>query len=83
MPNSEGSKPDSSNIRKDYDHDTLTEHAPDMTDHKFEIPKHPLRSLAGTPEAERRAANRQRDNSRRWGVVNSPEGTQDRNVPGE
>lgn len=83
MTNSEGSKPRANNVRTDYDHDTLSEHAGSMTDHKFEIPKHKLRSLDGTPEAERRRANRDRDNSRRWGVVNSPEGTQDRKVPGE
>lgn len=78
MANSEGSKPQANNIRSDYDKGTLAEHAPSETDHKFEIPAHKLRSLAGTPEEERRRANRDRDNSRRWSVVNSPEGTENR-----
>jgi hypothetical protein len=83
MKNSEGSKPDSGqSIRKDYNPNSLAEHSPAETDHPIAPPKHALCTPAAN-EVVRRKANRERDNSRRWGVVNSPMGVQDRSVPGE
>ena len=77
---SEGSRICSENIRKDYNPGTLSEHAPAETDHPIAPPDHALRVSAAN-EPLRRKANRKRDNSRRWGVVNDAEGTFNRESP--
>ena len=74
---SEGSKLCSENIRKDYNPGTLDMHSPNETDHPIAPPKHKLVAPADN-EVVRRSANRERDNSRRFGVINSPMGTEER-----
>lgn len=77
---SEGSRICNENIRKDYNPGSLNEHTPGATDHPVAPPDHQLRAPADN-EVIRRKANRRRDNSRRWGVINDAMGTSDRKSP--
>jgi hypothetical protein len=72
---SEGSRVGSDNIRKyGKSINTVSEaHSPSQSDHPVAPPEHKLRTPAAN-EVVRRDANRQRDNSRRFGIINSPMG---------
>lgn len=55
----------------------FVEEARAQTDHAFELPLRKWKAPTDT-EAKRRQAARDRDNSSRWGVVNSPLGIESR-----
>ena len=76
---SEGSRICKTNPKK-YAVPALSEHSPGETDHPIAPPDHQLQAPADN-EVIRRKANRRRDNSRRWGVINDAMGTSDRKSP--
>ena len=77
---SEGSRECSSNIRKYPTVPDIDEHAPSDSEHPVFPPDHNLRQPTELERGRRQAA-RNRDNARRFAVINSPLGVEDRKSP--